>query len=183
MDAYVLAPTAAPSVVSQLAARVSPAGPIRVVCPLTGDLDLYVALSGRNARSEGTTIANGLPGADVYVPLPQPVGGIGGSADLYPTHCEVDAFVGFALLDLAGAEPTGLPPVVLGDFVVGVAVFPQEGDRSTRVLIEVTGPDMDDLRAALESLRTSNDFTVVAIGVGDVRPEGGFTLKSDQSGS
>lgn len=162
MDAYVFARHATPAAVETLINGVeNGSGPARVVCPLTGDEALYVAVSApseeeltrRVQEVEGTA---GLSGVRSFVAL--------GSPDYkgaFPTYAAVKAAVGFAVVDGPGGPLLGELPFVVGAAAVG------EG----QVLIEVTGADLGAVRSALDRLP---DGRTVLTAAGETAAGAGF---------
>lgn len=153
MDAYVFASTASDAAVAVLAAAAQPGGPIRAVFPLEGDRALYVAVFGNDAATVdgGITTVLDTPGvsdAETYRRS--------GPADVvvdsaYPTHCSVDAWVGFAVL-----SATDQPPIQR-DGVIGYAVVERDGD--THAIVEVHGPEND----VVERLRQIREGATVPV--------------------
>jgi hypothetical protein len=109
---------------------------------------------------------------EILVVLPDGMGELGVNS-AYPTHCAVNAFVGFGQYEVT-EPPTFDPGPIAG--VVGVAVTRDDQGR-TRLLVEVTGPTPEDVRDALEQVRAQGGFTQVMAAFGDARPGAGFTFE------
>jgi hypothetical protein len=95
LDAYVFANSATSGAVSTLSGGVGNGGPARVVCPLTGDRALYVAVSGADSEELSDNVGevlgtSGLSGTSTHVVDPTY------NAYAFPTYAEVYAYIGLA---------------------------------------------------------------------------------------
>ena len=155
MDAYVFAREATPEAVTALKSQVRAGGPIRVVCPLTGDRALYVALTGDDAVAIAagvTTVmtTSGVTGIEIEQPLPGDLGRV--ESRMYPTYCSVDSQVGFA--KMTGAQEQTL----VGVDLAGVTVT---GGNPTVVVVEVTGPDVTSVQTSMAGIATAGGWTTL----------------------
>ena len=178
MDAYLFARTATDEAVADLRRRAAPTGPIRVVCPLDGDRELYVALTAPDEDSLTSAITDvsstdGLTEPTPYVVIPG-VGeaGVNPPDAQYPTYCEVEAFVGFAMLTV----PEGFAGPPLGaEGVVGVAIVRRPDGRG--LLVEVTAGNENDTRARLAGLEGFDGTQLSFRAVGRAADGAGFVTE------
>lgn len=173
MDAYVFGRIADDQAVADLRSRVRSAGPIRVVCPLDGDREVYVALTAPDESSLTAAITDvsdtqGLADPSPYVVVPG-IGEVGTNPAAYPTYCKVEAWVGFALLTV----PEGFagPPIGV-EGVVGVAVVRRPDGRG--LLVEVTAGSESDARTRLAALDGFGGTQMSFSAVGRVADGAGF---------
>lgn len=150
MDAYVFASSATPAAVDALKGSASPSGPVRVVCPLTGDRGLYVALAAADRQTlqdgiDDVVAMDGLTGTSAHVAVADVgIESIYGSST-FPTHVAVSAHVGFALVvDVTPALAAPAAPDI-----IGIAALEDGG-----LLVEVTADTAEDVRDMLDRLDT-----------------------------
>jgi hypothetical protein len=149
LDAYIFATEATEEAVSTLGAGAEDSGPARVVVPLLASPALYVAVQASTAVALGAAVTavvgtTGVAGVTAYLASSL------GTPFALPTYAQVDAFLGFALLETlpglsvsvrnAATEVTGVTGVAV---VLGVC---------HSVLVEVTGPDTDAVAAMLATV-------------------------------
>ena len=168
MDAYVFAREATPVAVAALRGQVRENGPIRVVCPLTGDRALYVALTGDDpaAIAAGVTTVmttSGVSGIEIEQPLPGDLGRI--ESRMYPTYCAVDSHIGFT--KMSGVQEQTLVDVDLA----GVTVT---GGNPTVVVVEVTGPDATSVQTSMAGIAAAGGWTPLFTAHGATADGAGF---------
>lgn len=150
MDAYVFPRTATTDAVTALARAVAEERGIRVVCPLEGDRELYVAVTAPDRPSlEGlvreVTETAGVADAAVFFAPEEP----DPERAAFPTYIPVAQGVAFTVLDVAEPNVTQVVAAVrAAPGVVGVTAV----DDGTRVLAETTAKSFAAARAAAESL-------------------------------
>lgn len=173
MDAYVFAGTATDAAVEALRGAASPAGPVRVVCPLSGDRELYVALTAADpaalsAAVDDVLATEGLTDADTVL-----TDDADGSAS-FPTYLAVAAQVGFTLLDLGEAQVrASVAAVAALPVVAGIAVV----QGGAQLLVEVTADSFDAVRAGLTQVRDLSGGSAVLSATGSTSNGAGFRTR------
>ena len=167
MDAYVFATTATSGAISTLIGGVGSSGPARVVCPLSGDRELYVAVSANDNNSLATKIAqviatSVLTGTSSHIGTSSPA--------TFPTHGVVDALIGLTLL--SGAEPGDIADLAAEiEGVIGVAVT---NGGNVRVLVESTADTEGALASIMSDVASISGASVVFEATGETSEGAGF---------
>lgn len=170
MDAYVFAENATLNAVQSLIDAVADGG-VRVVCPLGGDRELYVAVSAAdegtmNDRAATVVQTEGITGASVHVVL----GGNGNGQLGLPTHVAVSDHIGFAMLTPAPGQASATAAAAGAiSGVVGVAVV-----TGSKVLVEVTATSADGVQSALAAVTALVGVTTVFTARGATADGAGF---------
>lgn len=169
MDAYVFAGSATSQAVSTLLGSVGPNGPARVVCPLTGDRDLYVAIEAPDSTTLQQRIASvvqteGLSNVTSHVVTAPAEDNV-----VFPTHASVSAFIGLVMLTPTTAAASAVARAVARvNGVVGVAVV------GSNVLVEVTAANAGDIEEVFDAIAVANGHLVSFTAVGETAAGAGF---------
>jgi len=170
LDAYVFAGSATTSAISTLLASVSPSGPARVVCPLSGDRAVYVAIEAADQstlqqRINAVTSTSGLSNVTSHVVSAGQIDSLA-----FPTHALVQAFVGFAMLSPNSSATASLVANAVSEVegVCGLAIV------GTKVLVEVTASTSGGVEAILGAAAEANNHIVEFTAIGDTGDGAGF---------
>jgi hypothetical protein len=172
VDAYIFATHATATAVAALAAGVTTGGPARVVCPLIGSHELYVAVSATNdailqQRVAAVIATTGLVGASTHV-----ASNPGNGESAFPTHAVVDTYVGFALLTPGnGMMQSVYAAAKEVDGVIGAAVVT---GMNIHVVVEATAGNLDDLSEILDAIGGITGVTDIATAAGATSLGTGF---------
>ena len=164
MDAYIFATHATSTAVAALSAGVALGGPARVVCPLVGSHELYVAVSDNNAanlqQKVGAVVATtGLSGTSAHV-----AANPGAGAAAFPTHVAVDVYLGFALVTPAGGMMEAVytaAKAITG--VIGAAVVT---GANIHIIVEATAANVDDLTEILDDVGAITGVVAMSTAIG-----------------
>ena len=167
MDAYIFSSSATAGAISTLIGGVGSGGPARVVCPLSGDRALYVAVEADDQSSLSTKISQVvatqiLGGTSAHVGTSSPA--------TFPTHAAVDALIGMTML--SGTNPSSIASAAAGiTGVIGVAVT---NGSNVRVLVESTADTANALATVMANVAGISGATVVFEATGDPGAGAGF---------
>lgn len=167
MDAYIFASSATQGAISTLIGGVGSGGPARVVCPISGDRALYVAVEGADQTTLATKISSVvgtqiLGGTSSHVATSSP--------STYPTWGLVETLLGFTML--SGANPSSIASTAAGiTGVIGVAVT---NGSNVRVLVESTADNSGDLATIMANVAGISGASVVFEATGDTGNGAGF---------
>lgn len=170
MDAYIFASSATQGAISTLIGGVGNGGPARVVCPLTGDRALYVAVSANDSTSLSTKISQVvatqvLTGTSAHVATSSP--------STHPTYATtVDDYIGFSLL--SGSNPSSIASAAaLISGVIGVAVT---NGTNVRVLVESTSDSSVTLASIMADVANISGASVVFEATGETANGAGWPV-------
>lgn len=167
MDAYIFASSATQGAISTLIGGVGSGGPARVVCPLTGDRALYVAVEAADAPSLQTKISQVLAtqvltGTSTHVASSSPA--------TFPTHGTVEDLLGLTLL--SGSNQSGIATAAAAiTGVIGVAVV---NGGNARVLVESTADSSGTLDTIMADVAAISGASVVFEATGETANGAGF---------
>jgi len=167
LDAYVFAESATQGAISTLIGGVGSGGPARVVCPLTGDRALYVAVQANDSSTLNTKISQVvatqiLTGTSSHVATSSP--------SSYPTYALVDALLGLTLL--SGTDPSSIATAAAAiTGVIGVAVT---NGSTVRVLVESTADSGGTLASIMANVAAISGASVVFEATGETDNGAGF---------